>query len=54
MYPFDTLKLCYGHIEDAYGEVGCVPEAFYRVRTIEGVWGYYPCMGPDVKPCDRT
>ena len=27
-----------------------VPEAFYRVRTLEGILG----VGPGVKPCDRT
>ena len=28
-----------------------VPEAFYRVCTLEGVWGYSPYMGSGVKSC---
>ena len=28
-----------------------VPGAFYRVRTLDGVWGYSnPCMGPEMNP----
>ena len=23
----------------------CVPDAFYRVRTLEGIWELSPCMG---------
>ena len=30
-----------------------VAEAFYRVRTLEGVLGHSPCMGPGMKPCVR-
>ena len=25
--------------------IGCVPEAFYTVRTLEGVWGYSSLYG---------
>ena len=27
-----------------------IPEAIYRVHTLEGVWEYSPYMGPGVKP----
>ena len=30
-----------------------VPEAFYRVSTLEEVTGYSPCIGPGVKPSGR-
>ena len=30
-----------------------VSVAFYSVRTLEGVWGYSPCMGAGAKPCGR-
>ena len=31
-----------------------VPGAFYRVRTLDGVWGYSnPCMGPEMNPCGK-
>ena len=29
-------------------QVRHVLEAIYRVRTLEWVWGYSPCMGPGV------
>ena len=28
----------------------CGPDAFYRVRILEGMWGLSPCMGSGVKP----
>ena len=30
--------------------VRSVPGAFYKVLTLDGVWGYSPCMGPGVNP----
>ena len=28
--------------------------AFYRVRTLDGVWGYSPCMNQGMKPYGRN
>ena len=42
----DRLALCYYIISH-------LPEAFYRVRTLEGVRGALPYMAPWVKPCGR-
>ena len=28
----------------------CVPDAFYRVRTLEGIWELSPCIGSGAKP----
>ena len=30
-----------------------LPVVFYRVHTLEGVWGTPSRMGPGVKPCGR-
>ena len=28
----------------------CVPDALYKVRTLDGIWGLSPCMESGAKP----
>ena len=32
----------------------CVPDAFYRVRTLDGISDYPPCMGSGAKPVAKN
>ena len=47
-----VYHVCEGIIDDVLGyyiHSGAFMWAFYRVRTLDGVWGYSPCMDPGMK-----